>query len=241
MKVNIAVIEDESVFVDHLSDMLKKWSEEQNHLISIRTYFSGTPFLSDWEDGIDFDVIFIDVMLPSALNGIEIANEIRKTNKNVVLIFVTSIFEKMGEGYRVAAMQYLIKPAKYEDICTCMNKVADAVMNQKSTTYCFQKSKNTLTRIPYREILYFESSLQYTEIYTTSSVEKQLERLKNIETLLPHEFVRCHRSYIVNIEAIYSITPSTITLINKTEIPLSKTYFDSVKERISNYFRKEFT
>ena len=229
MKINIAIIEDEAVFIEHLSGLLKKWSEENNHLISIRKYLSGSTFLSDWENGMDFDVVFIDIMLPYALNGVEIAKEIRRTNENVTLIFVTSVSEEMAEGYRVAAMQYLIKPADYKDICVCMDKVSDIVISRKTTMYSFQKNKNTLLRIPYREILYFSSCLQYTEIYTTREVEKQLERLKNIETVLPHQFVKCHRSYIVNVEAIYSITPTSITLINKAVIPLSKTYFDAIK------------
>ena len=238
MKVNIAIIEDEKPFVDHLYSLLEQWAAEKKHMLNVQVFRSGNTFLMNWENKNNFDVIFIDVMLPDGLDGIHISKLIRMMDKKVEIIFVTNVTSEIGEGYRVSAMQYLIKPAVYSDIKFCMDKIAEMLLNQNEDNYCFYKNKDSISRIPYRQILYFSSALQYTEIHTTQTVERQLERLKNIEGVLPDMFVRCHRSIIVNIEAVYSITPSLITLINQTNIPISKTYFKNVKQKFLDYFKQ---
>lgn len=236
MKIKIAIIEDEQAFVDSLGRLLRQWSETYKYLIDIKSYATGEAFLLAWEASEIFDVIFVDIMLPNSVNGMDLAKYIREKNPQVPIIFATSVRENMGDGYRVSAMQYLVKPAMYSDIEECMNKISVDLSRKKSSIYCFRKSKNSISRIQYHDILYFSSSLQYTEIHTIYGVEKQLERLKNIETSLPDEFIRCHRSIIVNIEAVHSISPVSITLPDFTTIPISKTYFNAVKNKYLAYF-----
>lgn len=239
MQINIAIIEDEPCFVEQLCALLQQWERENGSLINMKKYPSADQFFLNWNEADVFDVVFIDIMLPGSMDGVAIAKEIRKHNEDVPLVFVTSVTEKMPEGYRVSALQYLLKPASYADLQVCMNKVVKRMQNREQSYYHFQKGKNTMVRIPYNDIMYFVSALQYTDIHTHSGVERQLERLKNIEALLPAQFVRCHRSYIVNMRSVYSITPMWITTVSKEMIPISKTFFDSVKEKFIQYVDKE--
>lgn len=239
MIINVAIIEDEQPFCEQLSELLLKWAADRRQLLNIHPYISGENFLIDWDSGTEFDVVFIDIMLPYSLNGLEIARHIRKNNEQVALIFVTSVGTEIGEGYRVSAMQYLIKPASYADIEMCMDRVIKSVEQYRETVYCLQQGKSTLLRIPYKDILYFSSSLHYIEIHTAQETIRQLIRLKNVEAKLPDQFVRCHRSYIVNLEATYLVTPHFIKLIDKTTIPISKTYLENVKNKVSAYYRQE--
>ena len=238
MQINIAIIEDEQAFKENLCEHLQQWAAKQKCLLHFNTYTSGAPFLMDLESGADFDVAFIDVMLPDSFNGIEIAKRVRQQNDQLPLIFVTSFVDGIGEGYRVAAMQYLIKPAAYEDVAICMDKVLSNCESYKMSMYLLQKNKNSVLRIPYRNILYFSSSLQYTEIHTTQGIERQLTRLKDIESTLPAQFVRCHRSYIVNLGAICSITPNEIQFSDESSVPISKTYFEDVKNKFFSYYQQ---
>ncbi len=239
MKLHIAMIEDEEVFSDQLASLLQQWTKETGNYIHTHLYSSGNPFLLDFDNGIPFDAVFIDVILPHGANGIEIAKMIRRVNESIPIIFVTGDTENIGQGYRVSAMQYLVKPARYSDIKLCMDKVHDLISRYEKTMYCFHKGKKSMMRIAFQDILYFSSALQYTEIHTCHGVERQLERLKNIETLLPKEFIRCHRSFIVNIEAIHAFDSKTIVLAGNIVLPLSKTYLEEVTGRCIEYFSKD--
>lgn len=235
MQIHVAIIEDEKPFITHLSNLLQSWAREMQHMINIRSYSSGYSFFMDWENGARFDIIFIDVILPDSLSGIQIAKLIRKTNESVSLVFVTSVADEIAEGYRVSAMQYLIKPARYEDVCECMDKLSRSKFGADEATYSFSR-KGVFLRIPYSKILYFSSALQYTDIHTFQGTERQLERLKNIESTLPEFFVRSHRSYIINLNAVYSLSSTVATMINQVELPISRGSFDLVRDRFTRYF-----
>lgn len=229
MQINVAIIEDERPFMQQLCDQLKRWAMETLHQPYIRWYSDAGFFLAELERGIDFDILFVDIKLPGPLNGIEVAKQVRDKNGQVAIVFVTSAPEYIAEGYRVAAMQYLLKPVPYEELRICMDRLVENIGIRGEQDYCFYKGKNSIARIPYSKILYFSSALQYTDIYTTTGVERQLERLKNIEETLPEHFVRCHRSYIVNMKAVSAISPNFVTMVDRSKIPLSKTYFEEVK------------
>ncbi|KUJ29785.1 hypothetical protein AR437_06580 [Christensenella hongkongensis] len=78
MKIKIAIIEDEQAFVDSLGRLLRQWSETYKYLIDIKSYATGEAFLLAWEASEIFDVIFVDIMLPNSVNGIDLAKYIRE-------------------------------------------------------------------------------------------------------------------------------------------------------------------
>lgn len=237
MQIDVAIIEDEQAFIYKLKDLLNSWAEKHNSILNIHEYTSSENFCFDFEERKNFDVIFIDILLPGSLDGMEIAKLIRKTDDEVAIIFVTGVSSKIGDGYRVSAMQYLIKPVKYADIEECMNKAVSA--KRRGTSYLLYRGKNSFVRIPFDDIIYVSSALQYTEFHTAHGVRRQLTRLKDVEAHLPEQFVRCHRSFIVNLEKLNSITPRSIEMSDGTLIPISNAYFASVKDKLALYFRWE--
>lgn len=237
MKIKIAIVEDEPAFIEQLSKQLRQWAGKHQHLLEIKSYTTSDRFLMDWEQE-HFDMIYFDIMLPHSKSGVDLAKYIRSQNDQTPVVFLTSLRDRFNEGFRVSAVQYLIKPAAYEEIEECMDTVSAQMMNQQKSVYCYSQGRNTVSRIPFHDILYFSGALQYVEIHTVNGVERQLERLKNIEETLPEEFVRCHRSFIVNIGAIYSISSSLLTLIDRSTVPISKSYFENVKRKFMNYFKR---
>lgn len=236
MKINIAVMEDEQIYRDIMNDYLRRWGCETNNILEISSFSGSEAFLTEWESNKNFDVVFFDiVMLNSELNGMNVAAMIRKQNDDSFIIFTTSVTDYMQEGYHVEAFRYLIKPLDYEDIKECMDKVFVRLSSKHNTTLTI-KYKNEIQRIPYRDILYFSSIRHYVETHTGAKIYKHMQKFQSLLSMLPPEFCRCHRTIIVNIEAIYSISKLEIILVNHQKLPVSESYLNALKEQYMLYF-----
>ena len=160
----------------------------------------------------------------------EVAETIRKKDNDVIIIFLTSNVEYMSEGYDVHALKYLLKPLRTPRIKQYLDKVYTIIENRKPAHY-FYKSKKESAKILFRDILYFTNYTQHIEIHTKNSKYKEWKRLKDLEEVLPIEFVRCHRSFIVNIDAVQSIQPDSLQLINGESIPIGESFSKQVKDK----------
>ena len=128
--MKIAVCEDQVAQSDFLNIQIKNWAKEKDINISIDNFATAESFLFQWSDYNKYDVIFLDIKM-AKMSGIELSNIIREKNKDVEIVFVTGFFKYALHGYRVGALQYLIKPIKISDLYLCLNKVQDRI-NDKS-------------------------------------------------------------------------------------------------------------
>ena len=214
----------------------------------IAGYIAKTPFLKlggeyssprDATSAIlagEFDVVFLDIQMPQ-LNGIEFARIIPDTTK---VIFTTAYDRYAVEGFRVNALDYLLKPVSYEEFLQAARRAlewheqhAAVVMKQtepapqsEAGKYIIVKSEYKLVQIAVDEILFIEGLKDYVRIYTATA-EKPVTTLlsmKSIESTLPFPpFMRVHRSYIVNTSRISVIERNRI-VFGRNHIPVSDSY-----------------
>ena len=104
----------------------------------------------------------------------------------------------------------------------------------KGNCYSF-KSGSIITQIPYSEIIYFSSYKHYIEIHTTHSVYQHLANLKSLLPMLPHHYVQCHRTAIVNLLHIRKMTNVELTMTDNCKIPISRTYLSVVQQKIMEF------
>lgn len=109
--MKIAVCDDQSIQIDLMNKHIKEWADINNVDIDIDNYRSGEAFLFEWLDYDKYDIVFLDIEM-NKVSGIELSNKIREKNKIVDIVFVTGIFKYALHGYKVGALQYLIKPVK---------------------------------------------------------------------------------------------------------------------------------
>jgi len=237
MQYNIAIVENDLPTLKDLLAFLERWSRESKYILKIGQYESTGNFLLKLDNGLSFDAIFLNIDMNGVTSGFELSKIIRRLNNTVAIVLLSNSTERIADGYSVSALQYLVKPIAYPAIQSCMNRIAERIVLDVGNTYRFQKSKNAAVSIPYSRILYFTSAKQYVHIHTVCGRERQLERMKNVEGILPNYFIRCHRSYIINTNAIYSLTPTKITLLDGSVIPLGKKYFSTVKMGLEEYQR----
>src|SRR5690554_5909798 len=180
------------------------------------------------------DVLFLDIQM-SEVNGMDFAHTI---SNNTRVIFTTAFSEYAVEGYRVNALDYLLKPFSFEEFVAAAKKAYSwfEIVQQKSipdiektreNVGIFVKSEYKYLHILYDDVLYIEGLKDYVKIYTQDSLKPilSLMSLKQLEEDLPFgNFVRVHRSYIINVDKISSINKNRIIIDKKKQIPIGETY-----------------
>ena len=124
MKYRIAICDDEQNQIEYITSIVTSWSNHKGHSCEIRTFASAEAFLFEYEEDKAYDILLLDVEMKN-MNGIELAKRIRKDNNRAEIIFITSHFEFVGEGYEVDALHYLIKPISVEKLTQVLTKAAE--------------------------------------------------------------------------------------------------------------------
>lgn len=203
----------------------------------LESYVNKTPFLSlegKYSSAVqamnelpkkNVDVLFLDIQMPD-LNGLEFS---KMVNERTRIVFVTAFEQYALEGYRVNALDYLLKPVSYVDFLQAANKALQwfELTNKPETIESiFVKSDYKLIQIELKKILYIEGLKDYIKIYTEDQPKPilSLMSLKTMEELLPSsQFMRVHRSFIVQKDKIKIIDRGRI-VFDKTYIPISESY-----------------
>ncbi len=188
----------------------------------------------------DIDVVFLDIHMPQ-LNGIEFARIIPKRCR---IVFTTAYDRYAVEGYKVNALDYLMKPVSYEGFLATVNKALQWVqMRDKMEEQDLQKdvmivkSEYKLCQIAIDKILYIEGLKDYVKIYMEEEKSPivTLMNMKSLEKYLPESsFLRVHRSFIVNTKKIKVIERNRI-VFGSTYIPVSDSYKNAFNAYISSF------
>lgn len=218
----------------------------------VASYIEKTPFMelvgkfSSAQDSVktileeDIDVVFLDIHMPQ-LNGMEFARIVPPTCR---IIFTTAYDRYAIEGFKVNALDYLMKPISYEEFVGAANKAlqwvelrrrADELDNNKR--YIIVKSEYKQVQIPIDKIQFIEGLKDYVKIYVEGEKNAilTLTSMKTIERYLPAtEFLRVHRSFIVNTSKISIIERNRIVFGNHY-IPVSESYKQAFNDYVAGY------
>jgi two-component system LytT family response regulator len=188
------------------------------------------------------DLLYVDINMPD-LSGMDF---VKSLDDPPMIVFVTAYSEYALEGFRVDAIDYLLKPVSYGDFLKSANKVKSWFDNHYNTSevvrsakdFLFIKSDYKILRINFDNIKYIEGMSEYIKIHLTDSRPVMtLLSMKAIEEQLPSDkFMRVHRSYIVNLSKISVIERSRIIFDGKVYVPVSEQY----KNVFQNYIDKNF-
>jgi len=228
--------------------------DEPLALLQIADYIKKTPFLElvgqfesalqamEVLEDLPIDLMFVDINMPD-LSGMDFVKTLDNPPK---VVFVTAYSEYALEGFRVDAIDYLLKPIGYPDFLKSANKVKswfdlnqrkpDVIRSDKN--FLFIKSDYKILRINFDDIKYIEAMNEYVRIHLVSTKPAMtLLNMKTIEEQLPADrFMRVHRSYIVNLTKISVIERSRIIFDGKVYIPVS----DQYKSKFQSYVDSNF-
>ena len=233
MTINCAIIDDEPL----AAGLLESYVAKTPYLNLTGTYNSAITAMRDLRDN-PVPLLFLDIQMPE-LSGVEFAKILPKDTK---IIFTSAFPQYALEGYKVNALDYLLKPISYEDFLRATEKAQDWYnILQKREAYnddriMFIKSEYKLLRINLDDILYVEGLKDYVRICLKNGEKiMSLMSMKKLEDYLPHpEFLRTHRSYIVHMPEVRSIDRFRI-VFGDVFIPISDNYKEEVQQYLDNH------
>jgi DNA-binding LytR/AlgR family response regulator len=228
--------------------------DEPLALKQITSYIEKTPFLAligDFENAIeaisfvqdnDVDLMFVDINMPD-LSGMDF---VKSLNNPPGIIFTTAYSEYAVEGFKVNAIDYLLKPISYSDFLKAAEKanerirpgVAENAKIESNDKFLFIKSEYKILRINLSDIKYIEGMREYLRIHIENQkAVMALMSMKKMEEFLPDkDFMRVHRSFIVNLNKITTIERNRIIFDKDVYIPVSEQYKPKFQEYLDNNF-----
>ena len=224
MKLNIAICDDEQNQIEYITSLVLSWSSREGHDCDIHAFTSAEAFLFHYEDDKAYDILLLDVEMKS-MTGIELAKRIRKDNTRAEIVFITSHFEFIGEGYEVDALHYLIKPISADKLAQVLTKATEKLSVEPPSVVITCEGETI--KLYESDILYVESFLHYIVIHTKDKAYKIKENISVFENRLSDGFYRVHRSYLASLKHITRIS-RTFVNIGSTELPLSRGKYDDI-------------
>lgn len=234
MTLNCIIVDDEPL----AAQLLKSYALKTPQLNLIGAFNSAIEASRALRDH-HIDLIFLDIQMPE-LSGLEFAKLLSAETK---VIFTTAFSQYAIEGYKVNALDYLLKPISYEAFTSVVKKAIDyfdttaRAEASKRDRFIFIKSDYKLVRLALDDILYIEGVKDYVKFYLSSDKKPvmSLMNMSKIESYLPEpEFLRVHRSYIAHMTCIDSVDRGRL-VYGEEFIPVSGTYKDVVEGYLDNH------
>lgn len=233
MKINCAIIDDEPL----ARDLLESYVNKTPFLTLAGKYGSAVEAMNDVKEQ-HIQLLFLDIQMPD-LNGIEFSRLVPPETR---IIFTTAFQQYALDGFRVNALDYLMKPINYNEFLQSASKALEwftlVEKDHASPTpadFIYVKSDYKLIQIKLKDILYIEGLKDYLKIYLEDQPRPILSLLsmKNMEERLPHpQFMRVHRSYIVQMAKV-KVLDKTQIILGKSRIPISDSYRNEIMQYLN--------
>lgn len=207
--INIAVVEDEKICASHIIELINRYATEHNVAFITRHFSNAIEFL---ECNKTFDIVFMDIELPD-MDGMKASERFREMDEQAIIVFVTNMANYAVKGYKVGALDFVVKPLVYEHLDIVLNRAERIVRERRAEPEIKISLINGFVRLRASEIYYVEIS-DHTLIYHTERGEVTATgKLNALEKLLaPAGFARCNNCYLVNMKYVKSVSGYSVTV-----------------------------
>ncbi|QES75944.1 response regulator transcription factor [Clostridium diolis] len=236
--INIAICDDIIEELEMVSSYVSKNIKDLDIPFKISSFREGQDLIENINSSKqNFDIIFLDIYMKFS-NGIDIARRIRDSDKECKIIFITSSKEHAIDSYDVCALYYILKPINEEKLTNAI-KIAVESLNKENKQVIIMNKKGNY-RIPYKDIIYAESKARVVNIYMKSSeVISFYSKLEDFfQSLKDERFLRCHKSFVVNMDFILKIENSCAFMLNNIIIPITNSKIALIREKYYDYLLK---
>lgn len=234
--LKIAFCDDETQETRRLEALLEEYAADRGQDFAHTSYQSPVELMAEVEKGTRFDIILLDVLMPGE-NGMAAAREIREYDSNVEIIFLTSSTEFAVESYAVDAWYYQLKPIRREDFFRLMDSACAACTREQKHSLIL-RSKSGIVRLELEELVYCEVMGRTLTFHLNNGVV--LESMGRLDDLCDQlveypNFLRPHRSFLINMEYIANIAARSITMQDGAVVPLPHGKYSETKDRYLSY------
>lgn len=210
--------------------ILKKYIQDIGTIDLVGTFGDAIQSLN-FLNSEDVDLIFLDIHLPK-ISGLDFL----KSLPNPPAVILTTAFTDYAiESYELNVVDYLLKPFSFQRFVQAVSKVnpiqsGPAASSKKSEI--FIKSGHDLIKINLSDLIYIKADADFTELYTVKKRFLSNETLKYWDEELDSDFVRVHKSYIINLNHLEKVSAAFVVLDNGVEIPIGRVYKENLMSRL---------
>lgn len=232
----IAICEDDRKQQNYIKSLFTK--KEYADIQEISLFDSGEALIEAYNNEQRFSIILLDMQM-NELDGIHTAKIIRKFDKNITIIIISSILEYAVDGYSINAFDFILKPVDEKKFETVIDKALKRLKDNENKVYNIQMRDVTRV-VKLSDIIYFESDRRNVTIHCTDEILSNNESISVVEESLTNDgFIRISRFYLLNMKFLKEIRKDDILLMNEKTLRYSKKLQRNIKERYMNFMMGE--
>ena len=231
--MRIAVVENEEQERKHYLELLDEYEKETNVKNEVFMFSNGFDFIEKYPT--DLDCVFMDIDMPQ-INGLEASKKVRDFDPEVMIIFVTNLPQFAIDGYKVQALDFLLKPFKYIDLKVELEKVNRYRETKVKIRSLWVTQKGSSKRIQLDKIVYIEVIHHDVIIHTLNDEIKFRGSLTAIEEKMDKSsFVRIGSSFIVNLMYVEGVVKGQCKLQGDIYLPISRSNKSEFMDKLNSY------
>lgn len=230
--IRVAIVEDEVHYQEQLTEFLHRFEQEWGVHIENVVYVDGDELVENYK--AQFDIILLDIQM-RFMDGMSAAEEIRKRDSEVVIMFITNMAQYAIRGYEVDALDYILKPISYFQFSQRLNRAIER-MKRREDQYITIKVKNGVKRFRVSDIYYIESQGHKLVFVTRIGEVETFGTMKELEEQLAEQpFFRGNKGYLINLEHVEGMD-DIFAVVKGKRLLISRPKRKAFMEALSNYW-----
>lgn len=230
----IAICDDEDTLINELKENLKRYEADTGRELCIFVYHDGSELLQKYN--AEYDLIFLDIKMEQ-LDGLKTAEEIRKTDSSVGLIFLTSLKQYVWKGYEYGAANYLLKPVKYGILKMELDRYFARYQGREEPYISFSNDSGKY-KVFYKNLRYAETDKRNVMLHFEGQQQVIYQNMKKVSSLLclQPQFTHCHQSFVVNLSFVKGVEGLELLLTTGEQLPISQPKRKAFMEQLTRYW-----
>lgn len=230
----IAVCDDMPIECADIAKQIENILKQSDMDFVIKKFFNGMELVQSKES---FDIIFLDIKMPK-ISGMELAKEMRKQEKQSLIVFITSAREYVFEAFDVEAFQYLLKPIQKDKLNYVLEKATKRIQIDANTDFLILSVDRQTKKVFLKDILYIESVGRIAKIHCNEGTLETYEQIGVLEDKLSDKsFFRCHKCFLVNLNYVDAFNKTEVSLENGEKLMLAKRRYEDFQKVILSYMK----
>lgn len=236
--MRLAICDDDEWEIDHISKLVTEYQLSRGVSLECHSFNNSIDFLCDMKGG-GYDLVLLDVVMPD-VSGIKVARELREKDKNIKIIFISSSPDFALESYSVDAYHYLLKPVDADALFHLLDKAGKELFLQEERGLVL-KNREGVVKLSFAEIEFVEVINKKVSFHLTDGAVREVTAaLADLEGRLLNrrEFIKTHRSYVVNLNCVQAIVANYAVTKGGYRIPVSRQRHNQVQNAYVNFMNR---